>query len=324
MIAGPILPRTPEGLWDVVRSDAERLERGLRIVRRELFLDGELVVDALGADTLGRPVLLFAASADGDAQLVSRITDARDWFERNALMLRSPLEGSAVRVELPPRVIVVGFDFTAQCIERLRRAADPDLEALRIVFCHVDGRRHVGAVPVLGGAQAPAEPPEPLGRIAGLLARLDPELSVVRERYGMSWWIDGALVLRVERGRRGLRAVVPEHEDCALRGEAEVDEVVDAAMRRYLELLTALGEDTAQDETEPHDPRGGPLNGRGLGEGFDGGLEGDFGTISGRAARPGPDELPRRNLGLGVAFGAEITADEYEAFFQDDPQGGGA
>ncbi|MGA1525581.1 MAG: hypothetical protein ACO4CZ_16570, partial [Planctomycetota bacterium] len=182
------------------------MERGLRVVRRELVLhaslgvgacagaEGEgLVIDALGADAVGAPVLLFIAQLEQDRCLPARISEATEWFARNAAMLTPILDGDGVRLDLPARVFVVGFEFTASCMERLSalsqaagagRCTRADVSAFRVEGLVLDGVHHVGVARVLGGAgdgrlRAPAE--SELGKrceqLAELLECLDPELT---------------------------------------------------------------------------------------------------------------------------------------------------
>lgn len=293
MIAGPILPRTVDGLWESVRQDPGRLERGLRIVRRELVLEGGLVVDALAADAVGAPVLLFVAMVDRDRQLPGRIAEARAWFARNASLLAPVLEGLGVRADVPPRIFVVGFEFTESCLERLREDAADDLAVFRIEGLYVDGVRHVGAVRVLGstgdaalGAEAHSTPAGHARRLAELLQRLDPDLAVDGDRYSRTWRLDGTTVIRLERDARRLRAVVPGEDEVELWSGDEVVEAFDSAMRRYLAILDG--------QAEPEEPPA--LVGAGSGTERHGAALGDFDT--------------------------EVTPDEFEAFFADDPRGG--
>lgn len=300
MIAGPILPRTADGLWEAVRHDPGRLERGLRIVRKELVLEGGLAVDALAADAVGAPVLMFLALIDRDRDLPGRIAEARDWFARNAAVLAPILEGAGLRTDLPPRVFVVGFELSAGCIDRLRREARPEDGVFRIEGLYIDGVRHVGAVRILGesgggsgNAALCAPPGGAIGararRFSDLLQRLDPDLVVDGDRYSRTWRLDGTTVLRLERDARSLCATVPGLEVREILGDEDVVEVFDVAMRRYLAVLDGTAEPESVPALEPARPAG---------------------------------AAPAR-AGLARATGnTEVTADEFEAFFADDVRGG--
>jgi hypothetical protein len=270
MIAGPILPRRADGLWEAIRKDPERLERGLRVVRRELVLhaslgvgacggaEGEgLVIDALGADAVGAPVLLFIAQLEQDRCLPARISEATEWFARNAAMLTPILDGDGVRLDLPARVFVVGFEFTASCMERLSalsqaagagRCTPADVSAFRVEGLVLDGVHHVGVARVLGGAgdgrlRAPAE--SELGKrceqLAELLECLDPELTQDGEPYARTWRCQGTTILRLERDARRVRAVIPTEGEVELLQEEDLADACDLAMRRYLTVVR--GED---------------------------------------------------------------------------------
>ena len=96
MIAGPILPRTAEGLWSVVQDDPGRVEHGLELLRRELQLEDGLRIDALAADASGRPVLVFGSMVEHDHGLPARIADTVAWFARSGPIVRAMLDGARV------------------------------------------------------------------------------------------------------------------------------------------------------------------------------------------------------------------------------------
>jgi hypothetical protein len=289
MIAGPILPRTADGLWEAIRKDPERLERGLRVVRRELVLhaglapaargvSGEdgLVIDALGADAVGAPVLLFVAQIDQDRCLPARIAEAGEWFARNASMLAPILDGDGVRLDLPARVFVVGFDFTASCLERLsilaRMAATggkspTDVSAFRVEGMVLDGVHHMGVARVLGGegdARLGAVEGSEVGKrceqLAELLDCLDPDLTMDTERFARTWRCQGTTILRLERGARRLRAVIPGEGGVEILQEEDLAEACDLAMRRYLTVVR--GEDAVM-RVEAEGSEGADLRRRG-------------------------------------------------------------
>jgi hypothetical protein len=362
MIAGPILPRTADGLWDAVRRDPERLERGLRLVRRELVLGGSsgvfdgvpgvfdgvpgvhdgspgaaagaLVVDALGADAVGAPVLLFVALIDRDRHLPARIADAREWFARNASMLAPILDGSGVRVDLPARVFVIGFEFSEACLTRLRREAEQPREgrlgevaAFRVEGLFVDGVRHVGVVQVLGdaaGVDLGADPESPLAQrarqLADLLAHVDPDLVADGDRYSRVWRLDGTTVIRVERDARRLYAVIPDGGVLELAGDDDVAEACDLAMRRYLaivrgELVEPQRPEPQRPEPqrpEPQRPEPQPSRGpepAGRSEPLRGGRDAVPGRGPAAALRRSPQAVDR---------GTEVTAEEFEVFLADE------
>ncbi|MDA0372677.1 MAG: hypothetical protein O2865_02725 [Planctomycetota bacterium] len=282
MIAGPILPRTADGLWEAIRKDPERLEHGLRVIRRELVLhaglgpagrggssEEGLVIDAVGADAVGAPVLFFVAQIEQDRCIPARIAEACDWFARNASMLTPILDGDGVRLDLAARVFVVGFEFTASCLDRLALLAQisaaggrspVDVSAFRIEGMVLDGVHHIGVARVLGAggdvrlaAAEGSEVGKRCEQLAELLECLDPELTQDAERFARTWRCQGTTILRLERNSRRLRAVVPGHGVVEIVHEEDLTDACDLAMRRYLTVVR--GEDGDLDEgVDPAEP----------------------------------------------------------------------
>ncbi|MBI5851856.1 MAG: hypothetical protein HZB39_12650 [Planctomycetes bacterium] len=294
MIAGPILPRTAEGLWRVVQDDPSRVEHGLELLRFDLELEDGVHIDALAADAAGRPVLMFCAMVEVDHALPARIADARAWFTRSVALVRSLLDGARVRLDLPPRVVVVGFEFTERCLARLRTFADVDLVVVRVDAVRVGGRTHVGTVVVHHSgasddttlaALACGDTASRVLRLGDLLSRLDPAFAIDGDRFARTWRCDGVPIVLVMRAARQVVAVVPGHTPVALEHDDAVDDVVDLASRRYLGIVAGWDDTPA---VAPH--------------GFE---------IRDREARDIPPAARR-------AAEAEVTAAEYDAFFADE------
>lgn len=329
MIAGPILPRTADGLWEAIRKDPERLEHGLRVIRRELVLhaglapagrsgpaDEGLVIDAVGADAVGAPVLFFVAQIEQDRCLPARISEACDWFARNASMLTPILDGDGVRLDLAARVFVVGFEFTASCLDRLALLAQisaaggrsaVDVSAFRIEGMVLDGVHHVGVARVLGGggdARLAAAEGSEVGKrceqLAELLECLDPELTQDAERFARTWRCQGTTILRLERNARRLRAVVPGHGGVEIVHEEDLTDACDLAMRRYLHVVRGEGVLEGEDRSQ--------------GEEFD--LD--------DGVEPSGHGVERFRSGRHVAAEDGIETDELDAFFADDDEAKGA
>ena len=290
MIAGPILPRTAEGLWNVVQDDASRIEHGMVLVRADLVLEGGLRIDALAADAAGRPVLVFLSMVESDHALPARIREARDWFARSALMLREVVAGFRLRLDLAPRVVVVGFEFTERCLGRLGLDGDVDLMVVRVDALRIAGRVHVGTVVVHGASQTEAtwlsalprgESHVKVSRFTDLLHRLDDHLSIDGDRFARTWRCDGVPIARLERAARDVLALVPGHGPIVLSSDEAVDQAVDLASRRYLGVLAGHG-------------------------------DADHGAAAVRA----PAHVS--SGGLPTSTESEVTPDEYEAFFTDD------
>ncbi|MFO1053176.1 MAG: hypothetical protein U1F36_13265 [Planctomycetota bacterium] len=284
MIAGPILPRTTEGLWSVVQDDAGRVEHGLVVIRRDLVLDGGLTIDALAADAAGRPVLLFLSLVEDDHALPARIAEARAWFARSAAMLREVVDGFRIRLDLPPRVIAIGFEFTERCLARLS-SDDDELMLVRVDAVRVAGRVHVGTVVVRGAETgawtdrlAARDDVARVNRFVDLMQRLDDRMSIEGDRFARTWRCDGMPIASLHRETRAVHASVPGHATVALCSDEAVEDAVDLATRRYLGVL--LGSDDSPIAFV--EPEQGPVTTR------------------------------------EVVDAAEVTADEYEAFFADD------
>ena len=309
MIAGPILPRTAEGLWSVVQDDPGRVEHGLEFLRRDLQLEDGLRIDALAADAAGRPVLVFASMVEHDHALPARLADTVAWFARSGPIVRALLDGARVRLEIAPRVLVVGFEFTERCLARLRADVDHDLVVVRVDAMRVAGRTHVGTTVVHASqrhhdaglaAIASGEVAPRVARLADLLARLDEDLAIDGDRFARTWRCDGVPIVRLERAARSVIAAVPGHRPIALAHDEAVDEVVDLASRRYLGIVAAWNEVPGAVAPVVAAPPRPPALGREV-----------------------RDTHERREAQVDVAS-AEVSAAEYDAFFADGPSEGPA
>jgi hypothetical protein len=313
MIAGPILPRTAEGLWNVVQSDASRIEHGLSLLRRELVLDGELVIDALAADAAGRPTLIFLSLVESDHALASRISEAMAWFGNHSAILRDLVDGFAVRLDLPPRAIVVGFEFTERGLARLMRDRSFDLLVVRVDALRVAGQIHVGVSAVATESSTESSPIEDLAtpalaplltRFADLMQRLDDELVVDGDRYSRTWRCEGVAVVRLERAGRSVLVDVPGSEPFAICDVDAQALAVDLATRRYLGILAGRGDW----QSPVREARVSEVPAR----------ESKLRFEEPRGMRESPVAVATPALDP-----AEVTADEYEAFFADPDGAGG-
>ena len=271
MILGPIVPRTGDGLAQVVCEAPHRLEGGLAVVQERLVLGDGVVIDLLARDAIGRAVLLILAAPGDDRDVPARLADALAWFDEHALALRGVMRQHGVRLDLPARAIVACFDLGEGTARRVREigarfagddgAAGDRVAVLRLEPFELGGERHVGVVPVLdsgrpGGGAVDDLPPAMLDLPEGALARafvhklsrLDPELVVDGDRYGRFWAVGSGDVAGLRRRGRALEVLVPGFDPLSLAEERDVPAAIDRVARHFLELV---GE---HDEGEHVDP----------------------------------------------------------------------
>ncbi len=298
MIAGPILPRNADSLWRLVREDPDQIEQGLRLVRGELALESGVAIDSIAADAAGRAVLVFVATLEEDQKLPGRVAEARAWFQRNARMLDRVLAADGLDLSPPIRALVIGFDFTATCLDRLRDLADDGLSVLRVEGFRLEGELHVGVQPLLATERAVqtvdafALPPTltagtddaVFDRFLELLRRLDPDLRATGDRYSRQWHLPGGMVCELARLGGEVQVRVPGGTGAPLHEVDDVTRAFDPILRRYLAVqnpdesaIDSLAEDGLVIEDAPL----------------------------------GASRLPQ--------FGdASITSEEYDAFLQED------
>src|SRR5690606_30851506 len=198
------------------------------------------------ADAIGRPVLLFFGVLDEDHLLPGRIREAREWLLGHGGVLASALREARVDFAQRPRVFVVGHEFTASCLQRLRDFDDEWLSVFRVAGLAIDGRVHVGVEPLIDqgrGTGAGLELPEPLRstdperqveRLVDFLRRVEPAVRATGDRYSRTFVAGHLELVTVTTDGVALRAEVPEHGAFDVRpGHTEAD-LRDAILRRYL------------------------------------------------------------------------------------------
>lgn len=244
LIAGPILPRTREGLSNIVQDDPTRLETGLCLHGADLVLDGGVTVDFFARDAVGAPVLVFLSVLHEDWALAGRVAEARATFAR----MRPAFAGPVVGGDRPVRAIVIGFDFAEGALSRLRESAWPWLRVLRVDGFLLDGALHLAVTPVVEPEARPIAPfavPEtwPLGAqraiastFVDLLRRLDPELRVDGDGFARRYSSANGIVVELSCVDRHVVATVPGVGSLAVRSDDDCVAVFDRVMRRHLDL----------------------------------------------------------------------------------------
>ncbi len=256
MISGPVVPRSYEGLWELVRSNPERLESGLVLLEEGLVIDQDLRIDALARDAAHGPVFIFATLSDEGRSLPGRIMEARDWLLRNQELLRQALPDQGLRLDRDPRCMVIGFDFDPGFLRRLEVLDVGDLSAFRFETLSIGDDVHIGVNQLLGGSHPRSElsavPEGPVGcarslgmQFLDLVKRIEPDCEVQGDRYSRSFFAEHGLLarLQVEGGR--FRAISPCGENRLLDSPDDQGVLADAVLRHHVAMLdsaTLLGE----------------------------------------------------------------------------------
>ncbi|MHC5062916.1 MAG: hypothetical protein ACYTG5_02945 [Planctomycetota bacterium] len=251
MISGPVVPRSYEGLWELVRSDPERLECGLVLLEEGLVIDQDLRIDALARDAAHGPVFLFATLGDEGRSLPGRIMEARDWLMRNQDLLRQALPDQGLRLDREPRCMVVGFDFDEAFLRRLGAMDVGDISAFRFETLAIGDQVHIGVNQLLGSKkrigdlQAIPDGPSGVARNLGmqfvdLIKRIEPDCEVQGDRYSRSFFAEHGLLarLQVEGGR--FRAISPCGANRLLGSSADQGELADAVLRYHVAMLDSI------------------------------------------------------------------------------------
>ncbi len=264
MISGPIIPRTGECLWELLNQDPSLIERGLQVVRGDLVLDEGLVIDALARDASGGPVLLFCAADTGagfeERRLPGRIREACDWFVRNWRVLATALPDCAIRLNDPPRLIAVGFEFSDVCLERLRDPEFAELSVYRFEGVFIDGQRHIGVTPVFGKAiEEMTSSAVPVGirdvdlgarcgQFLEIMARLDPDLRIEGDRFSRRFFSSAGFLAELRYDGDSLLIATASDEARIVQTEEDIEDVVDRVLRCYLEGRLGVEEHAAANE----------------------------------------------------------------------------
>jgi hypothetical protein len=238
MICGPPQAGGREGLLHLLRNRAGTIEHGLRLLQEDL--DCGAGVDGICRDALGRAVLVLLA--DGDAGLPACVLQAHAFWTRNAQALERALPELGIAFA-PFRILVLGHMFDRLMLEALDRLRVPELSVCELEPFRIGGQDHVAVRMLLGGSVSPeldnsADPAlrARWSELLSLLARLDPAVRVVGDRYARRAALRGRNLCEFWCADGQLVGVVPGTAPRPLRGPSELRAFGDAVLRRYLEL----------------------------------------------------------------------------------------
>jgi hypothetical protein len=272
---------------DVVTADPELLERGLRVVERQVEL-GQVLVDLLAVDAAGRPVLVYLARNWTEEQAVPlRAMDGDYQFRRYRQVLRKVFPGQGLNWELAPRSVVAAWDFDRQTLERFltMNGLEADLVELRSV--KVAGQERWAGIPVAGeSARDALMPPERVPEsledtfskelwhsVYDRVLKLDANLDVLSDKYFREISSRGEVLALMQARGEAFTVTIPASPDreeetrqVEVKGDADADRAVDLVIQRYLALhvgdldnATAAGEEEAREEAVKPPPALAPI-----------------------------------------------------------------
>lgn len=291
MISGPIPPHprlVVEGLLRFHRGEgaaglelgedallpgpAAFLEEGLVLHEKGLVLGDGLSIDWFGIDGEGRPVAVLATEPGAEQdELPLRVLDLAAWFRRHRTLPRALVAGicpalAACDWEQGPRFLLVAHRYGDRLRDRLAGLGALDLTVLELGRLGVrgEGLWFVRPVDPRNGLPAgilDALPPalsEPeLRALAGtLLERLggiEERPAVHGDRFHREYWFPGGARLRLEARSEGLHVQIGGGAPRPLRDEADLEDILDAWIRRR---LAAVEPADARKDGPAGEPRG--------------------------------------------------------------------
>lgn len=275
MIWGPVFPLTRDSVWNLVRSEPVRIERGLRFVVESLDLGtGDLgVVDGLMRDAVGNPVLVFVSDAN-DCTLIGRVVAAHAFWRRNHRGLARAIPEAQLRDASACRVLVVSAALPHDIGEMLGRLGIERLEILEIERFHIGkqdrlvlrNRKHEAAPPQaeleqLESAIAPASR-KLLTTLSTLLGRLGPRIRIDGDRFSRHATSDGQVLCECWYADDAVHASMPDAQPVEIGSVDDARAFVDLVARRHLALLRGEAERPAaaapQSHTEDSEPAAAP------------------------------------------------------------------
>ena len=225
---------------------------GLELLDRGLVLDG-LATDAVGVDAEGR--LNLVLFTDGLVEgLPLRVLDTLRLAKRQRFLLGRHLAEARLDVEVPARVVVVAEAFDAVVAERL---ACLPADQVRCYEVH-EMRSAKGNSTLLQPAGSLPERELPSlqesdflqsletrerERVADLtqrIERIDREVAMASGPGGLEWRYRGTPLCRLRGEEEGLVGSVVEGPSFPLLAGRDVEGFLDAALRRYLQLLDSF------------------------------------------------------------------------------------
>lgn len=186
-----------EQLHSFLLQSPEKLEPGLKILKRGMATACGDSLDLLGLDAEGRFVLI-ETKIGPDEQLLDRLIDHYDWFRANRALFCQFFEQENPAPDLPPRGILVGPGFDPATIRTIgyMKGLPVDLFEYRV---YIRGHARFLSLEWLGANWREAEA-EAAEAPAGLVPLSDEEM-VEFEKF--------ELERNAEEARRSTESVIP-------------------------------------------------------------------------------------------------------------------
>lgn len=243
----------------------------LAVVDRDLRLSPALEAQLVCIDGRGRLVLGLLVDK-GSESTVLECLDALAYGRTHLELLKRHLGTPSLRTDMEPHVVLVSHSFPQRVIDRLSPILGHLLHMFEVrIVCSraaaasylvpVAPTRVHGSGAVTGDSRTFIEGlPESERSVAALvvqrIARIDDEIELTLNGDELEWRYGGALLCSLSRGEVGLEGSV-QSVPIAVLSEAGVDELVEAALGRYVELLGGAdgeGEELEQIELVPREP----------------------------------------------------------------------
>lgn len=243
----------------------------LEVVDRDLMLGAALSAQLVCVDGRGRLVLGLLAE-NGSESTVLECLDALAYARAHLELLKRHLGASQLRTDLEPHLVLVSESFPPRVIERLGPILGHSLHMfeVRVVRSRAAAASYLvpvaparvhGAAAVAGDSRTFIDAlPESERSVAALvvqrIARIDDEIELALAGDELEWRYGGVVLCSLSRGEAGLEGSVLSVPTTVL-SETGVDDFVEAALGRYVELLGGTddeGEELEQVELVPPEP----------------------------------------------------------------------
>lgn len=332
MISGPTIPRTPDGVRNLVHDKLELVEPGLLSLCEDLELPSGVAIDAVARDAAGCAVLVFTVVNEDAAFLASRVREAHGWFRHHGDVVLADMVEAAEIGKDGPRALVVGVELSADALVALQDAGLAALEVHQFCAYRYGGELRLRCRRLLpeaendathqAGTDWAADPPPGLhgktarelcGAFMDRVRRLDPRIRARGDRFGRVFRLLGWNLgeLRFHNGRLWFRAMPGEAADPVDMAE-DLGPLVDGMARRLLAfegLRQAPVDDMENAESAA-------LDGDALGRGV---LRGDAPAAAGTATSLGGLDEARFSLEpiRSSILDSQVSAEEVIAFEED-------
>jgi len=256
MISGPTIPRTADGVRDLIQRHLSVAERGLSLVAEDLELGHGCEVEGLARDAAGAPVLVFGAVPANGRTLSMRVLNAHAWFRSHGRFLVTEYADHGLDPAARVRLLVLGLDFLADTVRDLESLALEGLQVHQFCSFTVGGELRVGVTQILGGedqAEAAAGvaelrstmfdvpsgmPPGPgadrCARFLDLVRRMDPRVTACGDRFSRQISLGGSRLAELYVADRTPEVRVPGDGVYSLDSLDDCLVVVDRLVRQLL------------------------------------------------------------------------------------------